>query len=212
MLLGVKYLHSETPGKFCVIHRDLKPANLLLDDCFRVKISDFGLAKLQQNGEASTTRLGCGTAAYMAPECWRDDNHLTEKVDIWAVGLIIYEVLFGRCVFTKAPLLIMRDTNDPVARPAIPAWVHPVVREIIERCWSVEPDNRYSIEHIWNLLTAEHYPFFDDVDVGAIEGYIAEVEREVARQGSYLEPGSPDRPTAGEDPNHPQDVDTTDLT
>lgn len=95
--LGMKYLHDNR-----ITHRDLKPENILLDTEKRVKISDFGLAKMCQPGYVLQTQ--CGTTEFMAPEMLtlrRRGGMYTNKVDIWSLGVMMYEFLSGKLPFSE---------------------------------------------------------------------------------------------------------------
>ncbi|KAI0745389.1 kinase-like protein [Earliella scabrosa] len=86
------YMHSKG-----VIHRDLKPENLLLDDAFRIKITDFGTGKLLDSG-GEPTKTFVGTAQYVSPELL-EHNESSKSSDFWALGCIIYQMIAGRFVF-----------------------------------------------------------------------------------------------------------------
>jgi MAP/microtubule affinity-regulating kinase len=92
---GLSYCHN-----LSVIHRDLKLENLLLDEDGVVKIADFGLAGVVSHHEATET--DAGTQAYLAPEVWRGQSgqHDPYKLDIWALGVILYAMLHGRLPFS----------------------------------------------------------------------------------------------------------------
>jgi len=104
-----------------VIHRDLKPANVLLSGGTRVIVVDFGMAKIVTGGGTGTTNLTAhnmvfGTPEYMAPEQARGDE-LDARCDVYAVGIILYEMLTGRVPFTApTPLgvLTAQLTSDVV--------------------------------------------------------------------------------------------------
>ncbi|KAA3464507.1 G-type lectin S-receptor-like serine/threonine-protein kinase LECRK1 [Gossypium australe] len=83
---GILYLHDEceTP----IIHCDIKPQNILMDDLWRVKISDFGLAKLLMGDETRTFTRVRGTRGYMAPE-WHKSTPISVKVDIYSYGVVL---------------------------------------------------------------------------------------------------------------------------
>ncbi len=84
VVLGIQYLHNKR-----ISHRDLKPANILLFPYLRVKISDFGLAKMTEKSMAEMT--GCGTFMYAAPEVFKTTSNLKLmpfKPDIYSLGLI----------------------------------------------------------------------------------------------------------------------------
>ncbi|KAI0746328.1 kinase-like domain-containing protein [Daedaleopsis nitida] len=94
LILGLQYLHSKR-----IMHRDLKPENILIDANNRLVIADFGLARLfgatraEQSGPEETDTF-CGTLLYASTERigW---GKYSPKVDIWAVGVIIFEMLLG---------------------------------------------------------------------------------------------------------------------
>ncbi|KAI0219135.1 hypothetical protein L0F63_002217 [Massospora cicadina] len=87
--LGVAYLHTRRPS---IIHRDLKSMNILLNDAYKAKINDFGLARIRTRVK-SLAHTQCGTPNWQAPEVWAKRPSYTEKVDVYAVGLIFWEIL-----------------------------------------------------------------------------------------------------------------------
>jgi len=89
---GLAYLHDECSHK--IIHLDIKPHNILLDQNFNAKISDFGLSKLIEKDKSKVVTRMRGTPGYLAPEWLR--SVITEKVDVYAFGIVLLEVLCGR--------------------------------------------------------------------------------------------------------------------
>ena len=86
---GFKYLCNHE-----IIHRDLKPANILIHNG-RCKISDFGFAKNLEFGESTILRSVVGTPLYMSPQILSKQSY-TNKSDLWSVGLIFYEMIYGQ--------------------------------------------------------------------------------------------------------------------
>jgi serine/threonine-protein kinase len=124
-----------------VLHRDLKPANIMLDATGRVRLMDFGLAAV---GEVADIRTG--TPAYMAPEQLQG-REVTQKSDIFALGLVLFEIFTGRRVFqaqTIAELVTLHESG-PATRPTeIVKGLDPAIERAIMRCLSRDPSKRPS--------------------------------------------------------------------
>ncbi|KAJ7321081.1 kinase-like domain-containing protein [Mycena albidolilacea] len=110
---AMEYMHSKD-----VIHRDLKPENLLLDDAFRIKITDFGTAMVLENGAQRATTF-VGTAQYQAPELL-ELTETTKSSDYWAFGCIIYQMISGRFAFNDRSDYLtwqkIKKVHDPLKR------------------------------------------------------------------------------------------------
>jgi serine/threonine protein kinase len=134
-----------------ILHRDLKPENLFITDDDRVKILDFGLAKLRQSDseqqESALTEPGrvMGTAAYMSPEQARA-KELDERTDLFSFGAVLYEMATGRLAFpgeTPATIFDRILNRDPVpARTLIPEMPNQL-EEIINKALEKDRDLRY---------------------------------------------------------------------
>ncbi|XP_043703175.1 G-type lectin S-receptor-like serine/threonine-protein kinase LECRK2 [Telopea speciosissima] len=96
---GLAYLHEECSTQ--IIHCDIKPQNILLDDFFRPRISDFGLAKLLMPDQVLTLTGIRGTRGYMAPE-WFRSMPITAKVDTYSFGVMLLEIISCRSVAKTA--------------------------------------------------------------------------------------------------------------
>jgi serine/threonine protein kinase len=169
IVLGMKHLHSQD-----IIHRDLKPGNLLLDKEFRVRICDFGTARIEDCGTTTTNMFA--TLIYAAPEVF-DGEKPTKKVDVFAFGLILYELLVGESVFpSDATVARMARLHIDNFRPEIPNYVKSPIRRIIERCWSKDAESRPSFDEIYDLLGRASFEFFDDVSQSVVKRFISEVE------------------------------------
>jgi len=126
-----------------VIHRDLKPGNVMLDRQGRVKITDFGLAQL--GDERHDGERIAGTPGYMAPEQYAGLG-ATALTDVYALGLVLYEIFTGRQVFTPGtplPNLIRQQRAAAVLPPAqIVRDLDPAVDRIVLQCLENNPEKR----------------------------------------------------------------------
>jgi serine/threonine-protein kinase len=117
-----------------VLHRDLKPANVMLDSRGQVLLTDFGLAALAEGIEAAEIRNG--TPAYMAPEQLAGEE-VTVRSDIYALGLVLYEIFTGKLRFestTLARLIRAQRESNPVSPASLVRDLDPMVERVILRC------------------------------------------------------------------------------
>jgi hypothetical protein len=124
-----------------VLHRDLKPANIMIDGRGQVRITDFGLAKLVDEGQE---REVIGTPAYMAPEQLAR-GETTIQSDLYSLGLILYEVFTGNSVHTTGTipeLLRAHEESSPSRPSALVEDMAPAVERSILRCLEKEPNDR----------------------------------------------------------------------
>ena len=123
-----------------IVHRDLKPANIMVDGRGRVRITDFGLAALVQ--ELRKDQVLAGTPSYMAPE-QITGGQVTPRTDIYAVGLVMYELFSGQQAF---PVTRAFDQHrpSPVRLSSIIKGFDPVIERIISRCLAPNPEERPS--------------------------------------------------------------------
>jgi serine/threonine-protein kinase len=122
-----------------IVHRDLKPANVMLDGTGAVRVMDFGLAAA---GQVDSVRAG--TPAYMAPEQLLG-REVTTRSDIFALGLVIYEIFTGHRAFTAANIgdLVNQHESRAIARPsAIVSGIGEPIERAILRCLEPDPDKR----------------------------------------------------------------------
>jgi len=116
-----------------VLHRDLKPANIMIDGRGHVLIMDFGLAAIADQVEGAEVRNG--TPAYMAPE-QLDGREVTECSDIYALGLVMYEIFTGQTAFKTA------DRSKVPSVASAVKDVDPAVERAIARCLDPDPTRR----------------------------------------------------------------------
>lgn len=125
-----------------VLHRDLKPANIMLDGRGQAVITDFGLASF--SGQVQGAEVRSGTPAYMAPEQLAG-KEVTERSDIYSLGLVLYEIFTGKRAFTAEDLgeLLRSRTADTVSRPSsFVKDIDPLVERVILQCLESEPARR----------------------------------------------------------------------
>ncbi|MCC7415609.1 MAG: protein kinase [Acidobacteria bacterium] len=119
-----------------VLHRDLKPANVLIDDDGYVRITDFGIAIPRT--DADRHRL-TGTPGYMAPEQRMVGTALTERTDVYALALVLYEMLAGRYAFSGS-----EEGGMPPPPSAIVPGVDPQLERVVMQALSPDPAQRPS--------------------------------------------------------------------
>jgi WD40 repeat protein len=139
----IQYAHERN-----ILHRDLKPSNILLTPEGQPKIADFGLAK-KLDTDDGRTRTGAvvGTPSYMAPEqAWGQSKHVGPRVDVYALGAILYECLTGRPPFQGATVMETLDQvrkREPVPLRALNPSVPRDLETICLKCLQKEPARRY---------------------------------------------------------------------
>lgn len=119
ILQGVKDLHNTIIKEEGIIHRDLKPDNIMIDKNLNVKIIDYGLSKIIDFSSITSTGTQIGSPLYMSPEQLKDSKHIDYRADIYALGIILYEMLTKNIPYKAAtlPELLMKILNDPIIPP-----------------------------------------------------------------------------------------------
>ncbi|XP_064604147.1 5'-AMP-activated protein kinase catalytic subunit alpha-2-like isoform X2 [Liolophura sinensis] len=155
IISGVDYCH-----RHMIVHRDLKPENLLLDSNLNVKIADFGLSNMMQDGEF--LRTSCGSPNYAAPEVISGKLYAGPEVDIWSAGVILYALLCGTLPFDDehVPTLFRKIKSGIFA---IPDYLSKDVVSLLTHMLQVDPLKRSSIkdirEHPWFKIDLPDYLF-----------------------------------------------------
>ncbi|GJN04346.1 hypothetical protein PR202_ga21889 [Eleusine coracana subsp. coracana] len=186
---GIEYLHGLAQETF--IHRDLKPSNILLDHDLRAKVSDFGLVKLAKDTDKSMMTRVAGTFGYLAPE-YATTGKVTTKVDVYAYGVILMEMITGRKVLddslpedeTHLVTIFRRNLLDkekfrkfvdPSLELSAEAWNSLLeVADLARHCTAREPHQRPDMCHCVNRLSSlvDHWKpsnIFDDDEGGTSE-------------------------------------------
>ena len=124
-----------------VLHRDLKPANIMLDGRGQVVITDFGLAGVADDIRGPEVRSG--TPAYMSPE-QLSGKEVTMRSDIYALGLVLYEVFTGKRAFAESAAKLLHAGADrtPSRPSSVVKDLDPIVEKVILRCLETEPSSR----------------------------------------------------------------------
>lgn len=151
---ALNYCHTRN-----VCHRDIKPENILLDKNDNALLADFGFASIMQAEEPDefeTTMEGsskvmkemstmCGTMAYMAPEILNRDKYLGDKVDIWALGVVVYVLLVGFMPF--------KDDDVTKSKYSTPKDVEAEASDFVSKMLVLDPTERWSakrlLDHPW---------------------------------------------------------------
>ncbi|GMQ78353.1 MAG: hypothetical protein BMS9Abin02_0856 [Anaerolineae bacterium] len=129
-----------------IVHRDLKPSNIMFDDYGDAFLADFGIARLTESAVTLTGDSVLGTPAYMSPEQIHGDKEIDGRSDIYALGVICFEMLTGaRPYVDKTPTkVMMKHILDPVpnildVNPELPKEVNSVIAHTMAK----DPDERY---------------------------------------------------------------------
>ncbi|MFZ0801039.1 MAG: tetratricopeptide repeat protein [Terriglobales bacterium] len=138
--LALEAAHAEG-----VVHRDLKPQNIMVDHQGKTYVMDFGIARSVEPGGMTQTGMLVGTPEYMSPEQVRGE-HVGPRSDIFALGLILYELLTDKMPFDAptAQAAMFKRTKEP-ARPAIEVdpSVPRFLSEVVRKCLEIDPQRRY---------------------------------------------------------------------
>lgn len=128
-----------------VVHRDLKPSNLMVSEEGQIKLTDFGIAKDLDATALTATGRTLGTAAYMAPEQIRGTPEVSHKTDLYALGVVLYQMLTGRVPFegSSAVVLMHCHMNEPPPRPSARVAEIPVALDkLVVQLMAKDPNDR----------------------------------------------------------------------
>ncbi len=163
---GLKYLHDHK-----IIHRDLKPPNIIVattsDGKPQARLIDFGIAKEENEDGAvqALTRTGkmAGSPHYMAPEQCQKTDPLDHRVDLYAFGCVLYELIAGRPPFrgsTVLDTLKMHIENKPTTENVPASKLSDALMPVALKCLEKDPEDRYqSAEELIEALKKAHQQF-----------------------------------------------------
>jgi hypothetical protein len=144
---GMAYLHDRG-----IVHRDLKPGNIFYEDGY-VKIGDYGLAKIMSSSQHSGQTVSVGTVHYMAPEV--GSGNYDRTIDIYALGVMLYEMLLGRVPFSGATMgeVLMKHLT---AQPEVDELPEPFPH-VIRKALAKDPKDRFQTvqEMISEIFSSE---------------------------------------------------------
>ncbi|MFZ0089519.1 MAG: serine/threonine-protein kinase, partial [Solirubrobacteraceae bacterium] len=126
-----------------VVHRDVKPANILLSTQGRVKVGDFGVARLAEGSTDGPAATIVGTPKYMAPEQGRG-LPTTPATDVYSVGVVMYEMLAGAPPFTAGTAVQLALCHVQDSPPPLPADLPEALVQVTDRALAKDPADRYA--------------------------------------------------------------------
>ncbi|GMI48845.1 hypothetical protein TrCOL_g5988 [Triparma columacea] len=142
---GMKYLHRRAK----IIQRDLKSRNVMVDNNFNAKMCDFGLSRYIKTDKTMTF---CGTPYWTAPEIIRQEPY-TEKADVYSYGIVLWELITAQEPYSGMESMeVAYAAAERGLRPSIPSVCPEGYSELMQRCWSDEPDERPDFTEVMVIL------------------------------------------------------------
>jgi eukaryotic-like serine/threonine-protein kinase len=160
--MGLQHAHERA----CIVHRDIKPSDILVDRSGVVKLVDFGLARIADDGSAIRSGTAAtamlGTTEYMAPEQARDPHTVDIRADIYSLGATFYFCLTGHEPFpggTIAQKLLRLQTEPPAPiremRPDVPADLAALIDRMMAKDPAERPQTPHQVVDALAAYTAE---------------------------------------------------------
>ena len=175
LLSALEYAHGQS-----IVHRDIKPANLLIEKSGRVKLTDFGVARIQDSGEATRTQgTMVGTLKYMSPEQVQG-RPVDARADIFAAGIVLYQLLTGKRPFdgpTDFATIQQIVGHAPVAPTIYNTRLPPAIDAVVNRALAKVREQRYA-------TAGEFFTALQTASLDAADPTIAPPARERASGGA----------------------------
>lgn len=134
---AVEYLHSKS-----IIHRDIKADNFFVDEKWNVKLGDFGESAFKQQYEPGRRMTVLGTVAFMAPELVEGRPVYTESIDVYALGITMWEIWTGQDPFDETATFSIYSKVMSGERPPVPNTAPDSYVDLMCRAWNQDPGNR----------------------------------------------------------------------
>lgn len=179
MASGLAYLHEKG-----VVHGDVKPENILLSGDAVVKISDFGGSQLVGESGDDTFCQTLGTPAFLAPEICAGEDYRGRPADVWALGVSLYNFIFGELPFRGDSLMELYDSIAAAEVPfpeAVPVSIE--LQDLLVRTLCKDPGARITAAELM------HHPWVKEEDLGALLPTL--FSDEAALEGATMRLGSP---------------------
>jgi len=143
LLMALDHAHRQN-----VVHRDIKPANMLIEVTGQVKLTDFGVARIQEPDESHLTQVGgsVGTPKYMSPEQAKGQRG-DSRSDVFSAGVVLYELLTGKLPFdgdNQFVIIHQIVSSDPVPPSGLNPDVPPGMDAVMARTLAKNPEDRYA--------------------------------------------------------------------
>lgn len=146
ILDAVEYAHHGRKD-MCIIHRDIKPANIVIGEDGQPKILDFGIATIVKRDMVDSDNMVMGTPSYMSPEQVKGE-HLDERSDIYALGVVLHQMLTGRAPYDTTTLneheINERVVNEPLPRlQTFYKYISDKMQKVVDKATAKNREDRY---------------------------------------------------------------------